>query len=423
MAESSSSLLDLSEPGRSTMADVVALRPSVGRTVAPRRPRLAKDSKFKPSELRPNVPAHMRIAHWVTPWSLRQLDEMRSTIPVHLIRKMNEVVVQSWAQSTRNVQGAALLRFTEHCDELEISEEDRMPASTYLLGSFIARHAGSVSSSCIDGWLSSLHSWHTINNAPWKGDERYLSLMKKGSSKLAPPPKPPRMPVTIRHMKELQRQLDMVNPFDAAVWAVATSAFWGCCRLGELTVESDKVLDERMSVTRSYAGVSYGQSTSLGHLSSSSVVFRIPWTKTTKEEGAILTIVGDDAMSPVKAMRNHLGLSKDAPRDSHLFSYRDKEGIWHPMVKRRFMERCNEIWADAGLEELEGHGFRIGGATELLLGGVPPHIVAMIGRWKSLTFLKYWRNVSEIIAQSFSSCYDASRIEEITKKLELYASS
>ncbi|KAF6744316.1 hypothetical protein DFP72DRAFT_1052206 [Ephemerocybe angulata] len=291
----------------SSASDVLTSRPSVGRTVIARGPRLAKDSHFIKSTLRPeNVPAHMRIAHWITPWSLRQLDDMRLELPASAIRKVNEVLIQSWSQSTRTTQGAALLRFTEHCDELGISEDARMPASSYLLASFVAKHAGSVSESSIDGWMASLHAWHTVNNAPWKGDSKFVSQVKKGAVKLAPPPKPPRKPVTLEYMKVLQRGLNMFDPFDAAVWAVGTCAFWGCCRLGELTVEFDGFVDPKLSVL--------------------------------------------------------------------------SEGVWHPMTKSKFLDRCNDIWTSAGLEELDGHAFRIGGSTELLLGGVPPHVVAMVGR-------------------------------------------
>ncbi|KAF6741673.1 hypothetical protein DFP72DRAFT_780388, partial [Ephemerocybe angulata] len=389
--------------------------------VKARRPRLAKDSAYVRSDLRPeSSPAHLRIAHWITPWSLRQLDEMRRELPPSSIRRINEVLVQSWCQETRSTQGAALLRFTEHCDELEIPEENRMPASPYLLASFVSKHAGKVSESCIDGWMSSLHAWHTVNNAPWKGDGSFVSQVKKGAVKLAPPPKPPRMPVTLQHMKVLQRGLDLFDPFDAAVWAVATCAFWGCCRLGELTVEFDSFVDPKYSVLRSFANVSFGSSSSSAPIPGRTVSFRIPWTKTTRGEGAVLTISGEESLSPFHAMRNHLAISKDASPDSHLFSYKDSEGCWHPMTKARFMARCNELWVAEGLEELDGHAFRIGGSTELLLGGVPPHVVAMVGRWKSLTFLRYWRNVSEIIVNSIASCYDKTRIDLVTKAMDAF---
>lgn len=234
----------------SSILDTISSRPATGRQVKARKPRLAKGSAFVPSPFRPQVPAQLRIAHWVTPWSLRQLDEMRREVSMERIRKMNEVLIQSWAESTRKTHGAALLRFTEYCDAEGVSEEDRMPASPFLLATFLASLEGSVSESSIDGCLSGLQAWHTLNNAPWHGSLKLVVQVKKGCSKLAPPPKPPRSPVTLRHMRALQKGLDMFSSFDAAAWAVATCAFWGCCRLGELTVELDHSVDPRMSVVR-----------------------------------------------------------------------------------------------------------------------------------------------------------------------------
>lgn len=51
------------------------------------------------------------------------------------------------------------------------------------------------------------------------------------------------------------------------------------------------------------------------------------------------------------------------------------------MTKGWFMARCNEIWVAAGLPDMPGHGFRIGGATHLLLMGVAPDLVAAQGRF------------------------------------------
>ncbi|KAJ6573337.1 hypothetical protein B0H10DRAFT_2105233 [Mycena sp. CBHHK59/15] len=61
------------------------------------------------------------------------------------------------------------------------------------------------------------------------------------------------------------------------------------------------------------------------------------------------------------------------------------------------METCNAIWFAAGLGALNGHGFRIGGTTHLLLHGVDPWVVMKQGRWSSAAFLLYWRNVEEIL--------------------------
>jgi hypothetical protein len=69
---------------------------------------------------------------------------------------------------------------------------------------------------------------------------------------------------------------------------------------------------------------------------------------------------------------------------------------------------------------IHGHSFRIGGATELLLGGIPSHVVASIGRWKSMAFLLYWRKVSKVVANSFSSSYDPKRFLAIERSFDKF---
>jgi hypothetical protein len=119
-------------------------------------------------------------------------------------------------------------------------------------------------------------------------------------------------------------------------------------------------------------------------------------------------------------MKHHLNVTKDAPANYHLFLYQDDDGDWCPMVKKAFIARCNGIWTLLGMLEVYGHSFRIGGSKELLLGGVPPHVVAMVGCWKSMTFLTYWHNVSEIITRTFSSCYNVSRLSSVSKAVDHY---
>jgi hypothetical protein len=44
---------------------------------------------------------------------------------------------------------------------------------------------------------------------------------------------PPSPPITFCMLRTLERWLDLQNPFDAAVWAIATCGFWGLMRVGE----------------------------------------------------------------------------------------------------------------------------------------------------------------------------------------------
>ena len=82
------------------------------------------------------------------------------------------------------------------------------------------------------------------------------------------------------------------------------------------------------------------------------------------------------------------------------------------------MDFCTDVWSKAVLAHVLGHSFRIGGAVELLLAGVPPEIVAVTGGWTSLAFLLYWRKMEEILPMSTSKAYRRSHIDALAKIFE-----
>ena len=107
----------------------------------------------------------------------------------------------------------------------------RMPAPKWLLAAFTAVAAGSVSSSCVEGWLSGLSFWHSMNSAEWKGGNQ-LHIAKAAVKKMVPESsKQSKWPlVTLLHMLVLLKGLDLSNSFNVAVWACATTLWKGVCR-------------------------------------------------------------------------------------------------------------------------------------------------------------------------------------------------
>lgn len=110
-----------------------------------------------------------------------------------------------------------------------------MPAPDHLLASFVASWAGKVASTTAQNWMAGLHFWHNIHGAPWHG-KGLLRTATAGLAKVVPSSskRPRRPPVTIEHMHALFRGLDFSNAFDSAVFAVASVAFWCCCRCDRL---------------------------------------------------------------------------------------------------------------------------------------------------------------------------------------------
>jgi hypothetical protein len=69
---------------------------------------------------------------------------------------------------------------------------------------------------------------------------------------------------------------------------------------------------------------------------------------------------------------------------------------------------------------MPGHGFRIGGATNLLLMGVAPDLVATQGRWKSKASMDYWQRIESILPLFMSSTGSASRVFIIEDSMAAY---
>ncbi|KAF9460608.1 hypothetical protein BDZ94DRAFT_1283875 [Collybia nuda] len=356
------------------------------------------ENSWTPSPLRPVVPADRRLILWTTPHSAA------------LQNSLDEIFKQLLAASTlstRETYGAGLLRFTQFCDREAIAERLRMPASPILLSAFVADAIGSCTGECIKNWLSGLRLWHIFNRAEWLGSDRWVSSLQKSAFKVgAPFKRPPREPITRVHLHALQSALDISCPLDAAIWACALTVFWGCRRLGELTVKSPGSFTLEHDVSR-------GTDVSSTLVDGRQVLaFHLPWTKTTSVRGGecILTATGDE-LCPVRALYNHLAVNKISNYDVPLFSFVDVNRITF-LTKSNFLKITSKIYSSNNLNHgVFGQSYRIGGSLELLTVGVAPEIVMKLGGWSSLCFLLYWRRLELLIPSAISRAWAAQQAE------------
>ncbi|KAI0086222.1 hypothetical protein BDY19DRAFT_873659, partial [Irpex rosettiformis] len=378
------------------------------RTLSRRKPRKpSKTNSIASSSLRPPVLACDRLSSWTTPFAQRFHADLSTQTSSKTVDSLSRVMLASLESNTRKNYGAGLLRFNQYCDCFDVAEDLRMPASDTLLASFIAEWGGVVSRSTIDTWIAGLSFWHTLNGAPWLGG-RMLKATCSGALKLQPGRKPKRPPVTIEHLTALLNHLDLKDSFDVAVFAVACFAFWGTRRLGELVIPSLHGFDSSKHVARN-------ANSKFCALPDNKEFFSLtlPWSKTTKFAGAVVTVTENhEPTSPIRALRHHLKRNSKVPSHAPFFAFEaaNKDG-WAPMTRNWFLERVNEVWLSAGLDQLTGHCFRIGGATELLLRGTPPDIVAVQGGWRSRAFLEYWRKIDSILPLFISNSFDKSRLQ------------
>jgi hypothetical protein len=148
--------------------------------------------------------------------------------------------------------------------------------------------------------------------------------------------------------------------------------------------------------------------------------FHIPWTKTTKEDGATITLTAcNDHLCPIKALTFHFSMNHQIPDNAPLFAFMSTSGYSLP-TKSFFLSTCSSIWEAAGLPPVQGHSFRIGGASELLTAGVSPEVVACLGGWTSLAFLLYWRKVEHILPMNITDAYKKKRVQELAAEMECF---
>jgi len=153
-----------------------------------------------------------------------------------------------------------------------------------------------------------------MHQAQWHGDHEWVQNARVLANKEGTPFKRPLWaPVSMEHLHVLHGALNLSDPFHAAVWVVATTTFFGCRRLGEITIKNATTFNPLHHVTR--ATTPTFQALTNG---SSSASIRIPWTKTTKHDGALIIITSrSDIFCPVAALRNHLSINCNAPPQPH----------------------------------------------------------------------------------------------------------
>lgn len=195
-----------------------------------------KGREINNNSFRPHVKADERLQKWTTPYSLEQRSYNLSKFPKAIIDAGDDIVATAFAPGSKTTYAAGLLRFNQFCDKFNIDERDRMPVHEILLIGFIGHNRGQQSGKTMKNWLSGLKAWHDLNGAKWPTESRLVRLARRGANiEGAHRKRAPRHPITLEHLRVLHKALDFSLPFHCAIWACATTAFWGCRRLGNET--------------------------------------------------------------------------------------------------------------------------------------------------------------------------------------------
>jgi hypothetical protein len=306
-----------------------------------------------------------------------------STQPANLAEIQHAVDMSTSEGSRRNFQRSKDL-YNEYCAQNHLVS---YPASEETLMGFAFSFAGCKAGATVRVYISMLKKEHGRRKMSWEGGQQ-LEAVLKYVEKATPSSsrRPQRDPVTTRMLQLLVTDLDLEQSEDTAVYAVATAAFFGQLRLGEILSPTQDAYSPKAKNLPTVADL---------HISKDpecSPTLFLPVTKTTSTRGDTVALPKQSApLDPITAVTLHIQSSSLLPH--HPIASYYKGGRRYLLTKDKFLRRCNSVWSRHGYNRFTGHSFRIGGTTYYLLKHRDPMVVKVLGRWKSDAFLRYWRSL------------------------------
>jgi len=301
-------------------------------------------------------------------------------------------MAHAWELNTHATYATSLLNFMVFCDQKNIPEGDRAPASQLLIMSFVSTLAATYSGSAISNYIYGIQAWHLLHSIPWKINKPELEALLKAAEKLTPPSsrRKKRCPYTIDFMQAIRHHIDLATPLGASVFACLSTCFFATGHVGEFTVQRLDAFDPNSHVSRTqirYDQDQGGQQVTILH---------IPCTKAAPQGEDVCWARQEGLLDPDSALAHHLEIN-DPPLNDHLFAYHHKNGH-RPLTKPKFLTELARAARAAGLDPLQGHGIRIGSTLEYLLRGMPFNVMKVKGRWSSDAFILYLRKHAQILA-------------------------
>ena len=196
-----------------------------------------------------------------------------------------------------------------------------------------------------------------------------------------------RLPITIFILSRLNNALSKAVKslyHRVLLQAMFTIAFFGLCRIGEITTQPDGEIALYLKQLQ---------------LSPDSISLSITHFKHNKAHRPILIKMfkqTDLSICPVSAMRNYLEMRKF--ESGPLFCFSDGKAISRNFFTKH-LKNCL-TFCDLDIKQYSSHSFRIGGASYLASLGLSDTQIRTIGRWDSNAFLRYIRNQRFIFNKS-----------------------
>ena len=302
---------------------------------------------------------------------------------------------QGLAQSTRNTYKAALKRFHAFCVEFNVytpfpvTEELLCCFVVYLANQGLAPQTGKTYLAAIRSMQISLGLPEPRDSSSLPRLKRVLAGIQRVRLRQGIEPKV-RLPITASLLSRIQVALAASSdPERNTVWAIASLAFFGFFRLGELLPQSQEQIHP--STCLSWGDVTFNRTTD-----PSMVKVHLKQSKCDQFGAGVDIIVGrtNGPLCPITAILTYIARRQDQPGPFFL------DSNLRPVTKKWFIGKIRALLESLGLPQSQyaGHSFRIGAATTAALAGVEDSTIQILGRWQSSAFLQYVRMPREQLA-------------------------
>ena len=195
-----------------------------------------------------------------------------------------------------------------------------------------------------------------------------------------------KLPIGPSQLLQIHANLQLDSIKDKQFWATITMCFFGLLRIGNATAshktdwDQDKIL-KRSNITLTKKGY----------------IVELTWTKTIQYKERKLQVavpyLGEHPLCPTSALMSFWAQADHCklPEHSPALGYLNFSGHMQVLTQADVRLRIATLMDLLGYvsNQYGTHSLRRGGATFLLLSGVPVEVIKSIGDWKSDCVLKY----------------------------------
>ena len=232
-------------------------------------------------------------------------------------------------------------------------------------------------------------------------DAALVSISMKGLRAQLSRPIHQKLPLTVSHLCEFHKVLDLSDPKHLAGWCAMLLAFFGCFRLSNLVPLSKANFDPLKHLTRDDI-----------RFNDNYVLVFYKWSKTNQNSSRIAWIpicsvkdVRFNIQEHLKILFSMVKVSKKSP----LFTF-SKNNFHSKFSLTRLLDTC-VYKAGLSLGDYTWHSFRRGAAVFAFELGLTDSAVQLLGDWSSDAFKRYLE---------FAFDRKVSVADEISKSFDLY---